>query len=64
MALYDATLKRVGIIAPDVELNCDTSQSISAAVDDTGALHLAGVVRPDTTTPEVRTWVIARPSMN
>ena len=62
VALYDAQLKRIGIIAPDVELNCDSSQSISAVVDSTGALHMAAVVRPDTLTPEVRTWIIARPS--
>lgn len=66
VALHDAQLNRVGIAAPEVELHQDPSDAVAAAVDATGALHLAAVVFPRSSQigdgdPEVRYWVIERP---
>ena len=46
VALFDSELNRLGLIAPDNELNQYNNQPISAVVDAAGSLHLAAVVRP------------------
>jgi hypothetical protein len=66
VALYDALMNRVGIATPDVDLHQNEAESVAAAVDANGALHLAAVVNPSRTQGnqglnEVRYWVLERP---
>ncbi len=62
VALYEADLTRVGIAAPDNELNVSSTAPLGAAVNpDDGALWLAAQVAPVEGEPEVRLWRIEQP---